>query len=177
MATFPPPTLASAASRVAALLASRNETLCVAETAAGGLISSALLALPGASRIYKGGATLYTLESRVAFAGWTRADIQGYTGPNPALVEGLARNVRATLGATYCVGESGTAGPSAPRAAKNGNPGYVALAVVSEAGSLSRDLDTGLGNDRTANMVAFATEALKLVEEFIKENDGQVGKI
>lgn len=58
-----------------------------------------------------------------------------------------------------------------------GNSGYVALAVVSEKGTLGRDLHTGLGNDRAANMVQFAVEALKLVEEFIKTGDGQSGKI
>lgn len=55
--------------------------------------------------------------------------------------------------------------------------GYVALAVVSENGSLKRDLDTGLGGDRAGNMVAFATEALKLVEEFIHTSESQSGKI
>lgn len=56
--------------------------------------------------------------------------------------------------------------------------GYIALAVVSEKGTLSRDLNTGLGTDRAGNMVAFAVEALKLVEEFIRTSgDGQGGKI
>lgn len=55
--------------------------------------------------------------------------------------------------------------------------GYIALAVVSEKGTLSRDLNTGLGGDRTANMVAFAVAALKLVEEFIRTGAGQGGKI
>lgn len=51
--------------------------------------------------------------------------------------------------------------------------GYVALAVVGEKGTLSRDLNTGLGGDRAGNMVAFATAALRLVEEFIvNENHG-----
>lgn len=59
------------------------------------------------------------------------------------------------------------------------NRGYVALAVVSEKGTtLSRDLSTGLGDDRAGNMVAFAVAALKLVEEFIPANDAeQTGKI
>lgn len=55
--------------------------------------------------------------------------------------------------------------------------GYVALAVVSENSSIARDLDTGLGGDRAQNMVAFATEALKLVVELIKTSEGQGGKI
>ncbi|KUI55828.1 CinA-like protein [Cytospora mali] len=174
MAEFPPPALTQAAEAVSKILRDRNETISVAETASGGLISAALLATPGASRIYKGGATLYTLESRIAFAGWTQADIDNYHGPNPGLVAGLAKHIRTTLKSTYTVGESGTAGPTSSRMSPNGQPGYVALAVVGDNGTLSRDLNTGLGGDRPANMVAFAVEALKLVEEFIAK-DGLSG--
>lgn len=55
--------------------------------------------------------------------------------------------------------------------------GYVALAVVSEKGSLRRDLSTGLGGDRSGNMVAFAVAALKLVEEFILSGEAKIEKI
>jgi nicotinamide mononucleotide (NMN) deamidase PncC len=55
---FPPPDLKQAAEEVAALLRDRKETICVAETAAGGLISAALLSTPGASAFYKGGLTV-----------------------------------------------------------------------------------------------------------------------
>ncbi|KAL2394487.1 hypothetical protein ABEF93_000101 [Exophiala dermatitidis] len=162
-----PPQLTAAAEEVARLLCSRHETISVVETAAGGLVSASLLATPGASRFYKGGLTLYTLESRVALAGWTQADIDAYDGPTPKLVEGLARHVRKTLKATYCVGESGTAGPTPSGESPNRQPGYVALAVVGENGALSKDLDTGLGGDRQANMVAFAVAALGLVKEYM----------
>lgn len=56
------------------------------------------------------------------------------------------------------------------------NRGYVALGVVSEKSSSNKDLDTGLGNDRQANMVAFAVEALRLVKEFI-ERDGAAERL
>jgi nicotinamide mononucleotide (NMN) deamidase PncC len=105
MADFPPPALQEAAEEVAALLRERKETISVAETAAGGLVSAALLSTPGASKIYKGGLTLYTLESRIAFAGWTQENIDNYDGPTPQLVAGLATHVRQTLKSTYCVGE------------------------------------------------------------------------
>ena len=52
------------------------------------------------------------------------------------------------------------------------NRGYVALAVVSEKGASSKDIDTGLGNDRASNMVAFAIAGLKMVKEFIESNGG-----
>lgn len=119
---FPPPALREAASKVAGLLRDRDETISVAETAAGGLISAALLATPGASKVYRGGATLYTLESRIAFGGWTRANIDNYSGPGPDLVADLARHLRHTLASTYAVAESGTAGPTAPRQSANGQP-------------------------------------------------------
>lgn len=122
MAEFPPTALRDAAHDVAALLRARNETLSVAETAAGGLISAALLVTPGASRVYRGGATLYTLASRLHFGGWTQADVDNYAGPNPDLVAGLAAHVRARLGSTYAVSESGTAGPTPSRPSANGQP-------------------------------------------------------
>lgn len=82
--------------------------------AAGGLISASLLSTPGASQFYKGGLTLYTLESRIAFAGWTEESIKDYKGPTPQIVAGLADHTRKTLNGppTYCVSESGTAGPT-----------------------------------------------------------------
>jgi hypothetical protein len=46
-----------------------------------------------------------------------------------------------------------------------GARGYVALAVSSEAGTATREVETGLGTDREANMIAFAVEALKLVRD------------
>jgi Competence-damaged protein len=55
---FPPPELKRAAEEVAALLRAKGETIAVAETAAGGLISASLLSTPGASKFYKGGLTV-----------------------------------------------------------------------------------------------------------------------
>ena len=48
------------AEAVANKLRARGETVVVAETSTGGFISSALLAVPGASAYYKGGSVLYT---------------------------------------------------------------------------------------------------------------------
>jgi hypothetical protein len=55
---------------------------------------------------------LYTLESRIAYAGWTEENLKDYKGPTPDLVAGLADHTRKTLGAGYVIGESGTAGPT-----------------------------------------------------------------
>ncbi|KAF2244739.1 competence/damage-inducible protein-like protein cinA [Trematosphaeria pertusa] len=165
--SFPPDEVREIVQEVAALLKERKETISVAETAAGGLISAALLSYPGASGYYKGGLTLYTLDSRIAFAGWTPENLKTYTGPTPEIVAGLAEHTRKTLGSTYTVSESGTAGPTGGTT-KNRTPGYVALAVASEKGTVTREVETGLGGDREANMVRFAVEGLTLVRDVIK---------
>lgn len=76
---FPPSSIKPLVEQIAAILTARNHTVCVAETAAGGIISAALLSVPGASAYYKGGLTLYTLASRVAYGGWRNDMIKSYT--------------------------------------------------------------------------------------------------
>ncbi|KAJ5772541.1 competence/damage-inducible protein CinA [Penicillium odoratum] len=167
MAEFPPPSLQPLIQEVFDLLRARNETISVAETAAGGLISACLISAPGASAIYKGGTTVYTLESRLSFGGWTSESVNGYTGPTTEIVAGLADHSRLTLGSTYAISESGTAGPTGGTT-KNRTPGYVALAVSSAQGKFTREFETG-SNDRAANMVVFAREALKLLRDVISQ--------
>jgi PncC family amidohydrolase len=163
---FPPPSLRNILNEVTSLLRERNETIAVAETAAGGLLSSSILSTPGASKIYKGGLTLYTLPSRIAYAGWSDENIKGYKGPTPDIVAGLAKHVRGELKADYVIAESGTAGPTGGDT-RNRTPGYVALAVDCEKGTFTREVETGLGGDRVGNMVRFAEEGLKLVKDVI----------
>ena len=78
-AIFPPAPLRALVTQIASILTQRKQTVSVAETACGGLISAALLSVPGASAYYGGGLTLYTLPSRVAYAGWTDDNLKGYT--------------------------------------------------------------------------------------------------
>jgi nicotinamide mononucleotide (NMN) deamidase PncC len=105
MSVFPPAETQAILDEVTSLLKSRNETVSVAETAAGGLVSSSA---PGASGYYKGGLTLYTLPSRIAYAGWTQETTKGYKGPTTDIVSGMAKHVRKDLGSTYTISESGT---------------------------------------------------------------------
>ncbi|EKG18025.1 CinA [Macrophomina phaseolina MS6] len=165
-AVFPPAELREIVHEVVELLKDRGETISCGETAAGGLISAAILSVPGASAVYKGGLTLYTLESRLAFGGWTQEQIDNFTGPSIYCVLGLAEHLRGQLKSTYAVAESGSAGPSNWGKTDNMKAGYVALAVASSAGCVEREIETGLV-DRDANMVRFAAEALRLVKDVI----------
>ncbi|KAI9738854.1 MAG: hypothetical protein M1834_008361 [Cirrosporium novae-zelandiae] len=167
------PELSTLSAEIATLLTSKGESISVCETATGGLTSASLLAVPGASKYYKGGLTLYTLESRLAFGGWAPTTVSTYNGPTPEIVENLAKHVRETLGSTYTVSESGTAGPGGSGSGRNRKPGYVALGLAREDGKTwTKEVETGLGGDREANMIAFAVEALKLVRDVIAGEEG-----
>ncbi|KII91844.1 hypothetical protein PLICRDRAFT_157243 [Plicaturopsis crispa FD-325 SS-3] len=168
---FPPTALRPVLDELSALLQASPSPIkiAVAETSTGGLISAALLSIPGASRWYVGGATLYTRESRRAWAGWTDEHLKTYLGPTEEIVVGLASKVGTTLGATHTIGESGTAGPTAPGAQfVNSVVGQVSLAVVSgEGAAASRTVKTGL-ESREGNMVTFSVAALELLRDVLK---------
>ncbi|KAH8695946.1 putative competence/damage-inducible protein CinA [Talaromyces proteolyticus] len=164
---FPPSSIRPLVHEIATLLKEKKETVSVAETAAGGLTSASLLSVPGASSYFKGGLTLYTLESRLAFAGWTTEHIKSYQGPTTQIVAHLAEHTRKTLGSTYTISESGTAGPGGG-STPNRVPGTVFLAVAAPSGTYVREVNTGFGEDRERNMVGFAAEGLKLLRDVLK---------
>jgi PncC family amidohydrolase len=153
------------AERVAARLAERKETIAVAEGSSGGLIAAALLAVPGASTYFVGGAVVYTAAARAAFVGISLDDMerQGIRPASEPYAVLLAKRVSLQLGTTWGLAEAGAAGPSGNR---YGDPaGHTCLAIAGPA-QQTFTLRTG-GNDRRANMHAFAARALELFAEQI----------
>jgi nicotinamide-nucleotide amidase len=67
------------AERIAAKLKTRGETISIAESSTAGLISAALLAIPGASAYFLGGAVVYTRQSRTELLAVTEPELTGIT--------------------------------------------------------------------------------------------------
>jgi PncC family amidohydrolase len=151
-------TLLTAAENLAASLRARGETVAVAESSSGGLVAAALLAQPGASAFFQGGAVVYTKAVRSGLLGIVAADMDGMRPSTEAYALLLARRIRERLGATWGVAETGAAGPSGN--SYGDAPGHTCVAVVGPL-ELSRTLETGTA-DRFANMNAFAAAALAL---------------
>lgn len=153
--------LHSHAEKIAARLIERRETVAVAESSAGGLIAAALLAVPGASAYFVGGAVIYTRTARAALLGLTDADLVGMRGATEPYAKLLASRVRERHGATWGLAESGAAGPTGNR---YGDPaGHSCMAVAGQP-DFSTTLRTGSA-DRQANMEAFAERGLALFLE------------
>lgn len=148
------------AERVAERLTARGETLAIAESSSGGLISAALLAVPGASKFYVGGAVVYTARARLTLMDIPQKAMDGLRSASEPYAVMLARVARKNLKATWGLSETGAAGPDGNR--YGDLPGHTCMAVVGEETSVSATLETGV-NDRPANMQAFAQGALKLL--------------
>ncbi|MDP9902520.1 CinA family protein [Variovorax ginsengisoli] len=155
------PTLTELALRVATTLRERGQKVAVAESSAGGLVCAALLAIPGASAYFVGGAVIYTRRAGKALLGLTPQDMTGLRGetePYAALIAGRTRDVHR---ATWGIAESGAAGPSP--SPYGDVPGRVCLAIAG-ARTAVQTVETGL-QDRPMNMDLFARHLLALFDQ------------
>ncbi|MFN3656463.1 MAG: CinA family protein [Pseudolabrys sp.] len=154
-------TLLPLAERIAAQLIARKETIAVAESSSGGLIAAALLAVPGASAYFLGGAVVYTRTARAALLGIGDAEMAGLRPSTEPYSLLIANRMRERHGATWGLGETGATGPTGNRYGDPAGHTCIALAGPRE---LATTLRTGSA-DRRANMDAFAARALELFTE------------
>jgi nicotinamide-nucleotide amidase len=157
-------TLLPLAEAIAHRLIERHETVAVAEGSAGGLISAALLSVPGASAYFLGGGVIYTAAARSGLLDIGKTDMAGIRAASEPYASLLAQRMRDRLGSTWAIAEAGAAGPKGNR---YGDPaGHCCLAV---AGPVQRSFTLRTDSaDRHANMEAFAARALQLFQEALE---------
>ncbi len=149
------------AERIGARLKARGETVAVFEGSTGGLVSAALLSVPGASNYFVGGGVIYTRPARAELARVQDAEMAGMRASTEPYALLLARKARDTLGTTWGIGESGATGPTGNRYGDAAGHSCFAIAGPTER---AVTLETG-GNDRVANMRRFAKEVLELLAQ------------
>ena len=147
--------------QVAQKLIARRELIAVSESSSGGLISAALLAVPGASAFYIGGAVVYTARARAALVDIERAAVEGMRSAIEPYALLLARRTRELLRADWAIAETGAAGPDGNR---YGDAAGHTVVAISGGVERARVIETGSA-DRRANMDAFALAALELLDE------------
>jgi len=150
----------------AALLIEKKQTIAVVESSAGGLINAALVAVPGASAFYLGGAVVYTVNAREGILGLTKDDVKGMRSASEPYAKLIAKRVREKLGATWGLSETGASGPTGNR--YGDAPGHACIAVSGPVEAVIT-LETGSA-EREANMQRFARRALALLEECLRRS-------
>jgi PncC family amidohydrolase len=152
------------AEQIATRLIAAKQTIAVAESSTGGLISAALLAVPGASAYYMGGSVVYTRVARKVLMDIPNDVMRQYRSSTEPYAQLLADKMRERMATDWALSETGAAGPS-------GNiygdaAGHSCFAVSGPfRGAMT--LETASG-DRVANMDVFAKSAM----EFLLKNLG-----
>lgn len=145
---------------VGALLKEKKHTIAVAESSAGGLISSVLVAVPGASAFFLGGSVIYTLEARRAFLQLTDEEFTGVRASTEEYAIRMARAVRRLMGTTWGLSETGATGPTGNRYGDAAGHACIAVAGPEERAVTVETRHSG----REANMWMFTATAIELLE-------------
>ena len=151
--------LVDLAGKIAAVLTSRRQTIAIAESSTGGLISAALVAVPGASAYFLGGAVVYTRQSRRLLLGVPDAALDGMRPSTEPYALLMARTAQQQFSSTWALAETGATGPTGNRYGDHAGHSCIAIAGLAEK---NMTLETG-SSERLDNMHAFSTAALNFL--------------
>jgi len=151
--------LIATAEKIAARLIERKQTIAVAESSTGGLISAALLAVPGASAYFLGGGVIYTRDARRILMDIPDEAMKGIRSASEPYAQLLAGQIRKRFATDWGLSETGATGPTGNR---YGDAAGHSCTAVAGPQSAVITLETGSA-DRQANMQSFADAALNLL--------------
>ena len=143
------------ADRAATLLKESNQTIGIAESSSGGLISAHLLAIPGASRYFIGGSVIYTRVAQKGLLKVTDGQMDGLRASTEEYASLNAKTIKETLETTWGLSETGATGPSGNR--YGDSAGHSCVGV---SGPVSRE----------QNMLSFTKEALGFLINCLEES-------
>ena len=147
------------AEQIAAKLVERKQTIAVAESSTGGLISASLLAVHGASAYFLGGAVVYTRDARRLLMDIPDDAMKGIRSASEPYAKLLASQMRQRFSTDWGLSETGATGPTGNR--YGDAAGHSCMAVAGPKDAVFT-LETGSA-DRQANMQVFAKTALELL--------------
>jgi nicotinamide-nucleotide amidase len=148
-----------------ALLKARRETVAIAESATGGLVAAALLAVPGASAYFLGGAVVYTRQARTTLLGLPLEALKAAAPASEEMARLLAEGAKARLGSSWGLGEAGATGPTGNSYGHAAGHGVFAVAGPVAA---SRTIETS-NPERWANMQVFSETLLEMLVAALRQ--------
>jgi nicotinamide-nucleotide amidase len=151
--------LVAIAEKIAVKLVARKQTIAVAESSTGGLISASLLAVSGASAYFLGGAVVYTRDARRILVDIPDEAMKGIRSASEPYAKLLASRIRDRFSTDWGLSETGATGPAGNH--YGDAAGHSCIAVAGPEPSVMT-LETG-SPDRLGNMQIFAATALNLL--------------
>jgi nicotinamide-nucleotide amidase len=127
---------------IVTLLTERGQTVAVAESLTGGLLAAALVEVPGASVVFRGGIVAYATDLKSALLGVPLSLLEHYGAVRADVASAMAEGVRKRLDATFGVATTGVAGPDPA----DGQPvGTVYIAASGQLSTVQRGLSLAGG--------------------------------
>src|SRR6266567_7839389 len=152
MTEHPMQDLIPIAAKIAARLIERRQTIAVAESSTGGLISASLLAVPGASAYFLGSAVVYTRDARRILMDIPDEAMKGIRSASEVYAKLLASQIRQRFSSDWGLSETGATGPTGNRYGDAAGHSCIGIAGLEQS---AITLETGSA-DRLANLHAFA---------------------
>jgi nicotinamide-nucleotide amidase len=153
------------ARQVVVTLTGRGQTVAVAESVTGGLLAAALVEVPGASAVFRGGVVAYATDLKATLLGVPAPLLERHGAVHPQVAAAMASGVRQRLDATFGLATTGVAGPEPA----DGQPvGTVFIAVASAAGAEPRALR--LSGDRATIRYQTVVMSLKQLAVMLEDS-------
>lgn len=147
--------------QIVKILSEKKQTLSTAESCTGGLISSTITDVPGASKVFVGGVTVYATEMKRKILKISE-DVFKYGVISSEMAEAMAMAVKSLTGSDYSIATTGNLGPDT----MEGKPvGLIFVAVATQDSVHIKELN--LKGSRAANKTFATLEALKLLKEVL----------
>ena len=145
-------------------LLKKHLTLATAESCTGGLVARRITALPGASKVYRGGVVSYWTEVKAAVLGVPQKTLDTYGAVSEQTARAMAEGARKITGAEVAVSVTGVAGPDPDE--RNNPVGLVFIGLATPEGTFCRRTESGRRRrDRIQDLAA--NHALDMVRRYL----------
>lgn len=152
---------------ISQLLWEREETLGTAESCTGGRIAEAIIAVPGASKYFKGGIISYTDEVKASLLGVDAQLLEEKTAVCEDVAKAMVVGACKALATNYAIAATGFAGPTG--GTKEIPVGTIWLACGSEDDIRTMKVEEDHGRD--INLAIATNKGMQMFLDFLKEKD------
>lgn len=153
--------LSNLATEIVKKLSEKNKTLSIAESCTGGLISSTITDVPGASKVFSGGVVVYATEIKKKILN-INEEVFKYGVISLQMAEAMSNSIKHLTGSDYSIATTGNLGPDTMEGKPKGLI-YIAVATLKQNYTIELNLD----NDRLSNKKEATFNALKLLEKVL----------
>ena len=150
------------------LLWEREKTVSTAESCTGGRIAEAIIAVPGASKYFKGGIICYVNEVKENLLGVSHDVLEEKTAVCEEVAIAMVKGACKTLNTDYAVAATGIAGPGG--GTKEIPVGTIWLAVGTSDNVITYKIEEDQGRD--INLTIATTKAMQMLRDFLKAEEG-----